>query len=118
MRRRDFITLLGGAAIAWPLAARAQQPALPVIGFLNGQLPDTSGHLVEAFRQGLKQTGYTPIDPVSLGLVASLNRPGATSAEVGTSSCGTFCMEARQLTTPVQPDLNQHDAAIDDVFFD
>jgi putative ABC transport system substrate-binding protein len=87
MKGRQFITLLGGVATTWPLAARAQQPVMPVIGFLHSASPAPFARLVAAFQEGLSENGYvegrnvpvvfsTGDDPVKVGLVGNLNRPG------------------------------------------
>jgi len=65
MRRRAFITLLGGATV-WPLVARAQQPAIPVVGFLSSGIADAFKRTVGAFQQGLNETGYIENQSVAI----------------------------------------------------
>ena len=66
LKRRDFITLLGSAVAAWPLAARGQQPAMPVVGFLYPTSPDTIPDRVRGFRQGLKDVGFAEGENVAI----------------------------------------------------
>ena len=58
MKRRDFLSVVGGAAAAWPFVARAQQPAMPVVGFLHPSSPEPFQHIINGFRQGLNDTGF------------------------------------------------------------
>ena len=67
MRRREFITLVGGTAVAWPLSARAQQTALPVVGFVRDGTAEASVRFAAAFREGLNKTGYVEGQNVTVG---------------------------------------------------
>src|SRR5437870_11854577 len=110
MRRREFITLLGGA-VAWPLAARAQQPAPPIIGFLEIRSPETITERLRAFRQGLKETGYVEGENIAIDyrwaeqmerlpeLAAQLARRQV--AVLVTAGCFGTALAAKDATTPV-----------------
>jgi putative ABC transport system substrate-binding protein len=80
MRRREFITLLSGAAVIWPLAAQAQQSVIPVVGFLSGRSPAESAGVVNAFRKGLLEAGYAEPRNVTIDFRWAEGQPGRLPA--------------------------------------
>ncbi|SRR6266540_2124511 len=89
LRRREFITLLGGAAAAWPPALSAQQPQLPVIEFLNGASPATWAHLVAAFQEGPNATGYVEHRNVGIEYRCSFGRMSCSAHPTNPSAIGS-----------------------------
>jgi putative ABC transport system substrate-binding protein len=114
MRRREFVSLLGGAAAAWPLPASAQQPAMPVVGFLNLTSPQTSVDQLRAFRQGLKDTGHIEGENVTIeqrwaegqfdrlpALAAELVRRRVAVIATSGGSAAAFAAKAATTTIPI-----------------
>src|SRR6516225_1386988 len=114
MRRRDFVKGIFGSAAAWPLAARAQQPALPVVGFIRDGSADAAAPFVAAFRKGLSETGYLEGQNVSVeyhwlegqldrlpALMADLVRRGVAVIATPAGNLASLAAKAATTTIPI-----------------
>jgi putative tryptophan/tyrosine transport system substrate-binding protein len=113
LRRRQFITLLGGTAAAWPLTARAQQPAVPVIGYLDSRSPEAVANRLRGLRQGLKESGYVENENLSIAYRWAENQPDRlqdlatdlarrrVAAIVSAGPPATFAAKAATSTIPI-----------------
>ena len=114
MKRREFITLLGAAGAAWPRAGRAQQPSMPVVGFLHPSSPEPFGHIVNGFRRGLNDSGFVEGQNVAIefrwargeylrlpALAAELVQRGARVILAGGGEVGALAAKAATSTIPI-----------------